>query len=146
MSAGKHGSSEITVTYDDSSGTPRVITNGVLTMSGVKIESVQQLTHALGDSWEESSPTGFRKVAPITLHGFLDDTATTGTHIVMRVVDADVDPNGSTRTMSVLFGNTGSGLTVAGETRLATYEVLAKNGNLSEFEAMAQPTGAWTWA
>ena len=146
MSAGKHGSSEIVITYDDSGGVARTITNGIITISGVKIEAEQQFTQALGDSWGESTPTGFRKVADITLHGFLDDTATTGTHIVMRVVDADVDPNGNTRTLSVLFGNTGSGLTASGETRLVSYEALAKNENLTEFEAMVRPTGAWTWA
>lgn len=146
MSAGKHGSSEITVTYDDSSGNPRAITSGVITLSGAKITSEQEFTQALGDSWPVSTPTGFRKVDDLTLHGMLNDTATTGTHIVMRVVDGDVDPNGSTRTMTVLFGNTGSGLTFAGETRLMSYAALAKNENLTEFEAVVRPTGAWTWA
>ena len=142
MGAGKHGSSEITIAYDDApGGTPVTITNGVLTMSGVKIEAAQQLTHAYGDSWEESTPTGMRKVPPITMHGFFDDTLVTGTHIVMKVTDADVSVQGSTRTLTVVFGNS---VTATGETRLVSYEILGKNGNLTEFEAVVQPTGTWT--
>lgn len=142
MAAGKHGSTEITIAYDASpGGSPITITDGVLTISGIKIEAAQQLTHAFGDSWEESTPTGMRKVPPITMHGFFDDTATTGTHIVMKVTDADVSVQASTRTLTVVFGNS---VTAAGETRLVSYEVLGKNGNLTEFEAVVQPTGAWT--
>lgn len=142
MSAGKHGSSEVTIAYDASpGGSPVSITNGVLSMGGIRIEAAQQLTHAYGDSWEESTPTGIRKVPAIAMHGFFDDTPVTGTHIVMKVVDGDVDPNGSTRTLTVVFGNS---VTAAGETRLTHYEILGKNGNLTEFDAMVQPTGAWT--
>jgi hypothetical protein len=64
---------------------------------------------------------------------------------VLKVTDADVDPNGSTRTLSVAY-SAQSGSTVAGETRLVSYEVLGKNENLTEFAAVVQPTGAWTWA
>lgn len=145
MSAGKHGSSELTITYDDSGGVARAITNGVLTIGAMKIVAKQQMTMAFGDSWEESTPTGIRSVPPITMTGFFDDTATTGTHVVMRVVDADIDPNGSTRTLTVVF-SAQSGSTFAGETRLADYEVLGKNGNLTEFSATVQPTGVWAWS
>jgi hypothetical protein len=75
MSAGKHGSSEVTISYDSTpGGSPVAITNGVLSISGIKIESMQQLTHALGDSWKESTPTGMRFVPAITMTGFFDDT------------------------------------------------------------------------
>jgi hypothetical protein len=35
--------------------------------------------------------------------GFFDDTAVSGTHVVLKVTDADVDPNGSTRTLTVAY-------------------------------------------
>lgn len=146
MSAGKHGSPEFTIAYDGSpGGAPVSIQNGVLTIGGIKIESVLQLTQAYGDSWDESTPTGMRKVAPITMTGFFDDTASTGTHVVLKVTDADVDPNGSTRTLTVAASSQ-SGSTVSGETRLVSYEVLGKNGNLTDFSAVVQPTGVWAWS
>lgn len=144
MPAGKHSSSEVTITYDSSPGGSGVaITNSVLTMSGIKIEAPQQLSHAFGDSWEESTPTGMRKVPAITMTGFYDDTATTGPHTVLRVVDGDVDPQGSTRTLVVVFGNS---VTFTVETRLMSYEVLGKNGNLTEYAAVVQPTGSAAWS
>jgi len=144
MSAGKHGSSEVTVTYDTSPGGSGVaITNHVLQMGGAKIESIQQMTDALGDAWEESSPTGKRRVPPIDLEGFFDDTATTGPHTVLRVTDDDVDPNGSTRTLVLVFGNS---KTFTVETRLAEYEVIPDNSKLTKFKAKIVPTGVGTWS
>lgn len=144
MSAGKHGSSEITVTYDSTPGGSGVaIQDHILQMGGAKIESIQQMTDALGDGWEESSPTGKRRVPPIDLEGFFDDTASTGPHTVLRVTDDDKDPNGSTRTLVIVFGNS---VTFTVETRLADYEVLAQNGNLTRFKARIVPSGAATWS
>ena len=144
MSAGKHGSSEVTIGYDDApGGSLRQIENFVTSITGVKVESGMENTHAFGDAWEESTPTGVRKVAPITVGGFFDDTATTGPHTVLRVVDGDVDPNGSTRTLTIVFGNS---KTFTVETRLVSYEVVGKNGNLTEFQAVIQPTGQGTWS
>ncbi len=146
MSVGKQGSASVTIAYDGSpGGAPVSIQNGVLTISGIKITSMTQLTHALGDAWEETSSTGMRKVDPITMTGFFDDTLVTGTHVVLQVTDADVDPNGATRTLTVAF-SANAGSTVAGETRLVSYEVIAKNGNLTDFSAVVQPTGTWAWA
>lgn len=144
MATGKHASSEVTITYDDApGGTGRAMQQAVLTMSGIKIEAATQLSHAFGDAWEESSPSGMRKVPAITLTGFFDDTATTGPHIVFRVVDGDIAPEASTRTLVVVFGN---GVTFTVETRLVSYEVLGKNGNLTEYAAVVQPTGSAAWS
>lgn len=144
MAAGKHGASEITVTYDSTPGGSGVaITNHVLEMDGAEIENVLQLSDAYGDSWEESTPTGKRRVPPIKIRGFFDDTASTGPHTVLRVTDDDKDPNGSTRTLVIVFGNS---VTFTVETRLKSYKVMGKNGNLTEFEAVVQPTGSATWS
>lgn len=145
MSAGKHGSSEFTISYDSTPGGSLVaIQNHILEIDGFEIESIQQLTDALGDGWEESSPTGKRRVPAIKMRGFFDDTATTGPHTVLRVTDDDTDPNGATRTFTAVVSNTN--VTFSGETRLKRYKVMGKNGNLTEFEAEIQPTGAFTWS
>lgn len=145
MSAGKHGSSEWTITYDSSPGGSGVaMQNHILEIDGLEIESMQQLIDAYGDSWEESAPTGKRRVPQIKIKGLFDDTASTGPHTVFRVVDGDTDPNGSTRTLVAVVSNTSITFTV--ETRLKSYKVLGKNGNLTEYEAVVQPTGAATWS
>lgn len=139
---GKYGSASVTVSFDDGpGGTLRAITNHILTLGGVKVTSAMQLSHAFGDSAEESTPSGITKVDPITLGGFWDTTATTGPHAVLGT--PDTDPNGSTRTLQIVFGD---GKTFTVETRLVSYAVMAKNGALTEFEAVIQPTGAHAWS
>ena len=110
-------------------------------MSGVKITSVMQASHAFGDSWEESLPSGMGKMDPVTLTGFWDTTATTGPHVVFIVPDDG--PQDATRTLVIVFGDS---KTMTVETYLVSYSVLGKNGALSEFEAVIQPTGAPVWS
>lgn len=139
---GKYGSQSITVSYDDGpGGSLTAITNHVLTMSGVKITSAMQLSHAFGDSAEESTPSGMIKVDPITVTGFWDTTASTGPHVVF--LTPDDGPQDSTRSLRIVFGDSKQ---FDVETRLVSYEVLGKNGALTEFSAVIQPTGAPTWS
>lgn len=141
MAAGKHGSSEITISYDDGpGGTPRTITGFVLTMGGVKLTSNMQGATAFGDTIEKMLPTGVSKIDQITLHGYWDDTATTGPHVVF--IAPDTSPQASTRTLAIVFGNS---KTWTSEGFLVSYAVLGKAGNLTEFEAVLQQnSGAWS--
>lgn len=143
MAAGKHGSSEITISIDDApGGSLQAMTQHILTIGGAKIENVTQPSHAFGDSWEEMLATGFARVPQITVTGYFDDTATTGPHTVFQVKTADRSPQASTRTVALGFGNSTS---FGGEAIMASYEVLGKNGALTEFAAVIQPVGAWAW-
>lgn len=143
MAAGKHGSPEITFSIDDApAGTPQTMTNYLLTIGGAKIENVSQPSHAFGDSWAEMLATGFARVPAITVTGYFDDTATTGPHTVFQVKTADRSPTAGTRTVAIGFGNSTS---FGGEAIMASYEVLGKNGALTEFAAVIQPVGAWAW-
>ncbi len=136
MAAGKHGSSEITITYDDApGGTGRAITNFVLTMGAAKITQNMATGVAFGQAWEHFNPTGVGKMDAMTLTGFWDDTAATGPHVVF--LTPDDGPQDDTRTLVIVFGNSKT-LTV--ETRLVSYAVLGKAGQLTEFEAVIQPT------
>jgi hypothetical protein len=141
MAAGKHGSAEITITYDDAGGTPRTVTNFILTMGALKITSNTQASTAYGDSWEEMLPTGVSKADKIALHGYFDDTATTGPHVVFGA--PDTSPQAATRTLAVVVGNA---KTFTTESYLVSYSVAGKNGNLTEFDAEIQPTGAAVWS
>jgi hypothetical protein len=138
----KFGSASITITYDDSAGTPRVVTDYITEMNGIETEAVTEPTHALGDAWEEATGTGMRKVAPIQLKGFYDDTATSGPHAVFRALDDS--PSASTRTLAIAFGGTNGTATL--ETRCSKYKVTGKVGSLTTFEATLTPTGALAWS
>jgi len=141
MAAGKHGSSEITISYDDGpGGTLRLITSYVLTMGGIKITSNMQASTAYGDTIEKKLPTGVSKIDPVQIHGFWDDTVTLGPHIVF--LTPDTSPQASTRSLVIVFGNS---KTWSSEGYLESYEVLGKTGALTEFTAVAiQNSGAWS--
>jgi hypothetical protein len=140
--AGIYGSASITITYDDAAGgTGRAVTGSIEDMSGIKITSSMQATAAFGDSWDEHTPTGRRKLEPITMKGRWDTTGTTGTHVVF--LDPDDGPQDSTRTLVVVFGDS---KTMTVETRLVSYEVKGINGSLTDFEALILPTGAAVWS
>lgn len=146
MAAGKHGSSEVTITCDDAQGgTGRVITPYVQTISGVKITAASQLITAFGDTWDKTSPTGIKKVEPITLGGFFDDTATVGPHVVFLTPDTTIYDGTTTtsRTLVIVFGNS---KTFTVEVILSSYEVLGKNGNLTEYVAVLTPVGSGAWS
>jgi len=141
MAAGKHGSSEITISYDDGpGGSLQVITPYVMTMSGIKITSNMQKSTAFGDTIEKMLPTGIKVFAQITFTGLFDDTATVGPHVVF--LSPDTSPQSATRTLTIVIGNS---KTFTGETYLVSYEVLGKNGALTEYAAVVQlNTGAWS--
>lgn len=139
---GKYGSQSWTISLDDApGGTLRAITNHVLEISGIKIESVQELSDAFGDSYEESTPTGKKRSPAITMSGQWDTTATTGPHAVCS--DPDDGPQDATRTFTAVPGD---GKTFNVEGRLVSYEVLGRNGNLTRFTAVFQPSGTVVWA
>lgn len=141
MPAGKHGSSEITISYDDGpGGVLRAITAFVLQMGGVKITSNMQASTPFGAAIESMLPVGVQKIDQIELSGLWDDTATVGPHTVFLAPDNS--PTASTRTLAIVFGNA---RTWTSEGYLVSYEVTGKNGNLTEFKAVLQQnSGAWS--
>jgi hypothetical protein len=140
MAAGKHSSSEVTVTIADSGGVNRVITSGVLTIGGMKITSPLELATALGDSWDKNLPSGVQKVDPAKLTGFFDDTATTGTHVVLGTPDPT--PQTAPRAFIMVFGNS---KTFTGTVFVQDYAVLAVAGKITKFEATLVFTGSVAW-
>jgi len=139
--AGKYGSASITITYDDApGGTGRAITSGVLEMSGVKITAEMQVSTAYADTVKKMLPTGMLEMGQMTLRGFWDTTASTGSHVVFLAPDDG--PQDSTRTLVVVFGDS---KTWTSEGFLVSYEVLGKVNGLTEFVAVLQQnTGAWS--
>jgi hypothetical protein len=146
MAAGKHGSTEITITVDDAQGgTGRAVTPYVTTISGIKITAISQVITAFGDTFEKNSPTGVKKIDPITLGGFFDDTATVGPHVVFLTPDVTIydGTTATSRTVVIVFGNS---KTFTVEALLTSYDVMGKNGNLTEYQAVLTPTGSGAWS
>lgn len=141
MAAGKHGSSEITISYDDGpGGTPRAVTSYTLQMGSVKLSSDMQDSTAFGVAFEAMLPTGVQKIDQITLQGLWDDTATTGNHVVF--IAPDNSPQAATRTLAIVFGNA---RTWTSEGYLVSYEVVGKVKELTQFIAVLQQnSGAWS--
>lgn len=141
MATGKHGSAEISISYDDGpGGSLRNITPYVTSFGGIKITSNMQKSTVFGVAIETMLPTGMSVFAQIPIGGFFDDTATVGPHVVF--IAPDTSPQSATRTLTVVMGNS---KTWTGEGFLVSYEVLGKNGNLTEYTAVLQQnTGAWT--
>ncbi len=141
MATGKHGASEITISYDDAAGgTLRLITSYILTMVGIKITSNMQANTPYGATIEAKLPTGVSKIDPVQVHGYWDDTVVFGPHVIFLV--PDTSPQASTRTLTIVFGNS---KTWTSEGYLESYEVLGKAGNLTEFNAtLLQNSGSWS--
>jgi len=138
---GKYGSNSVTAAYDDAqSGTARTITSLLVSIGGVKIVAKSQTTTAYGDTVEKQLPTGVKELPDIDIEGWWDTTSTTGSHAVFG--SPDTDPNGGTRTLTLVFGDS---KTWTSEGYLKEYEVLAQVGNLTKFKAKcSQVSGAWS--
>lgn len=142
--AGKYGSKDVTITYDDApAGTPRVITGFVMELGGAKIVVETEESSTFGDAWREHLASGMRNVPDIPVSGFWDTTLVTGPHVVLRPGDSDADPNAGTRTLVIVFGD---GKTFTVETLLAEYEVAGSKGQLTRFNGVIRPSGAAVWS
>ena len=140
--AGKYGPSSVTATLEDGpGGTARALTNFILEGISVKMSSILQDTTALGDSFEEQTPTGTKKTENITLTCIWDTTGTTGTHVVLGTVDDGPQDDG--RQLVVVFGDS---KTYTVDVRLMSSEVVAANGAIQTIVAELVPTGAGVWS
>lgn len=140
MAAGRQGSAQVTIAYDDApGGTARTITGAVLEMGGLKIVAGQTDGTGYGDTLKKMYPTGVSEIVKATIRGFFNTTATTGSHAIFK--SPDTDPNGATRTLTVGLGDSVSWVT---EGYLESYEVTPKSATLSEFVAVIQQnSGGW---
>lgn len=110
-------------------------------MGALKLTAGMQVSTAYGDTLTKQLPTGLSTAAEVNFHGFFDDTATTGPHVVFGS-GPDTNIQGGTRTLSIVVGNS---KTWTSEGYVKEYTVLAKVGALTEYDAVCvQNTGAWT--
>ena len=105
-----------------------------------EVESVQERTDGLGDSWEASSPTGIRKATFAQEGAFFDDT-TNGIH------DAFKASTGTSRVVCLGFAGNVIGRVFAGLEGAYghAYKVLGKLGNLTRADVEYTVTGELNW-
>jgi len=140
--AGKYGSASVAISYDDGpGGTLRAVTAHVLSIGGIKIEQISEENSPFGQAYESNTPVGKQRFADVEIAGNWDTSATTGPHVVFGAPDSD--PNGSTRTLTIVPGDSKS-MTV--ETRLVSYEVVLTDGKLSGYKAMVKQAGLAAWS
>lgn len=135
----KYGSSSVTINVDDSGGVARDLTNYITKMSALELEALLEESTAYGDAWIEFLAAGLRKMNPIQLEGFYDDTATSGPHVVLS--DLPTGPASITKTITVVWGGAKS---TAVEVLIAKYQRQAEPGKITRFQASLQPTGTVT--
>jgi hypothetical protein len=137
----KYGSSSIVVAFDDSGGSPQTMTQYVTEINEVSVESLMEESHSFGDSWFEALPVGIRKMEPITLSGWFDDTSTTGPDAIFNAPAATVAT--STRTLTITWGGT---KTTSVECYIKKYTRQATRNQLTKYTVELQPTGTVTEA
>ena len=140
---GKYGIADVTVTLEDSpGGTARSIKEYI--ENGISASDMAEMVEntSLGKSWKTRIPTGVRDSDQITIAGDWDTTATTGSHVVLRQVAADVSPQSVGRELVITFG----GSKVWTRTvHLEKSTIKAVKGNVHKIEAVLTPTGAAVW-
>ena len=136
------GPADIKIEYDNSGGSLVDLSQYILSINDVSVESVIEEKHSFGDSWEESLAIGVGKVGDIEIGGLYDDTATVGPDALFagRVPETSAT---SSRTLKITWR---TGKTTSVETFLISYTRSADRNGLTKFKAKLRPTGAVTEA
>jgi len=130
----------IVVMYDNVGGTPVDISQFVLSIGEISVESAFEEVHSFGDSWEEHLPVGIGKSGQIELGGLYDD-AGGGPDSVFADRVPEVPGVTATRTLTITW--VGS-KTTSFETYLVAYKRAPDRNALTKWSATLQPTGAFT--
>ena len=130
----------IKVEYDNLGGTPVDISQFVLSINEISVESAFEEVHSFGDQWEEWLPVGIGKSAQIELGGLYDDSGG-GPDDVFADRVPEVPGVTATRTLTITWVGT---KTTSFETYLVAYKRTPDRSALTKWSATLQPTGAFT--
>lgn len=135
----KYGSDAVKIEIKDGvdgAGEFKDVSTDVLDLPGVDIEALTEDGHGFSEEWARQVATGMKRVADITIRGFYDDTALTGTHALFSrygvITELKITWHGAvTTTLVVLIKN---------------YRRLPTRGELTKFEATLVNAGTPTEA
>lgn len=141
MGIGKYGSSSFSVFLADGYN---LLASKVKAFNH-KVENILEKSDGLGDSWEESSPSGSRRATMSQAGGFFDDTQN-GVHDVWKKssqLTVNNTPTGPSRIVCVAWaGNViGRAFTGLEGAFFTAYEVLSQIANLTKANATYIVTG-----
>lgn len=129
----KYSSKDLVITYG---GTD--MSQHVRSINGVEIEAILEEAHSFGDTWFESLATGLKRMNPIELGGFYDDTAVSGP-------DVKFGPTalGTSATLQITWGGTKSTSVTA---FVEKYTRGATLGGMTQYTVVLRPSGTVTEA
>ena len=136
----KYGSDDVTLEFDNAGGSLVDMSDYLrqdITIDR-KAETVESTPYSV--EWAQAVATGMKRMEPVTLTGFYDDTATTGPEVIFFNAGVAL---GATRTFKVTYGGA---KTTSVETIIANFRVKLSVGQLHVFEVVLQPTGTVTEA
>jgi len=90
----KYGSDVVKVEVKDGvegAGSYVEVQTDLLDFPGLEKIAESEESHGFGNDWAEVVATGFHRVADITLRGYYDDTASTGTHALFNRIGSRTD-------------------------------------------------------
>lgn len=103
-------------------------------INGADIEAILQQSDTFGDSWVEQLYVGIKRMEPLTLEGFYDDTATTG---------PDVKFGGAALGTSVeVILTWGGSKTTTVTCVISRYARTPARGELTRYSVTLTPSGA----
>jgi hypothetical protein len=129
----------IKVEYDNDVGSLVDISQFVLTINEISVESAFEEVHSFGDEWEEWLPVGIGKSAQIELGGLYDDSVG-GPDDVFADRVPEVPGVTPTRTLKITWVGT---KTTTFETYLVAYKRQPDRNALTKWTATLQPTGSF---
>jgi hypothetical protein len=136
----KYGSNSLSISLDNSGGTPVAMTAYVTAINAVTVEALLEESHSFGDSWFESLATGIRRMSPVEISGIYDDGAAGPDAIFNSVASA---PSTSTRTLLITWGGS---KTTSVETVITSFTRGATRNELTSYSVTLTPTGTVTEA
>lgn len=141
MASGKFGPGSVTLYIEDSpGGTTKAIHNFILGGFSARDISEMMDTTGLGDTWRERTPVGMLDSPTVTLEGWWDSTATSGSHAILGTVDDGPQDDGRELVLTL-----GDSKTWTRDYRISEYEVKVDTGSIHKFSCVLTPTGAAVW-
>lgn len=130
----KYGPNDISIAVDNTGGTPVTMDAYIDEWAGADVEAILEESHTFNDAWVENLYSGIRRMSPITMSGFYDDTATTGPDAIFNAL-------GETRTVTITWGGS---KTTATEAIISAYARAPGRNASTRFTVTMTPTGTVT--
>lgn len=131
MAAGKHNSTEVTISFNS-----QTMTSYGTQIDGVEIDTKSVDTTPFGATFATYVGSGVKRLKPIKITGFYDDTLTTGPDVIFNTV-------GTAATLVIGYGNSKTSSVSA---LVTAYSRKPKVDDLTMYEVTLQPSGSVTEA